>query len=319
VHRVIARRLLIAIPILFGVSLATFLFANLAPGDPLATLAHPGEGIRPSDLAGLRASLGLDQPLHIRYLTWLGQVLQGNFGASYITDRPVSSILLTHIPNSLLLMAIALVLSITLGILLGIFSAFRQYSFVDRLLTVVTLSGIAVPSYLLAIFVIYLFAVILAVLPPSGMQSPAGTDDVLLDRVRHLILPVAVLAFGNTAIFMRYTRSSVLEVMRQDYVTTAESKGLSTRVVRLRHILRNALLPIITIVGLTLPNLITGALFVETIFSWPGIAKAAVDASLQRDYPVIMGVALVTSVAIVISNLIADIAYAVVDPRIRNS
>jgi peptide/nickel transport system permease protein len=179
-------------------------------------------------------------------------------------------------------------------------------------------SGIAVPSYLLAIFVIYLFAVVLGLLPPSGMQSPAGAEDALLDRIRHLILPVAVLTFGNTAVFLRYTRNSVLEVMRQEYVTTAESKGLPRRVIRIRHILRNALLPVVTIVGLTLPNLITGALFVETIFSWPGIAKAAVDASLQRDYPVIMGVALVTSVAIVVSNLLADIAYAVVDPRIRH-
>ena len=318
-HRVIARRLLIAIPILFGVSLVTFLFANLAPGDPLSTLARPGEGIRPSDLASLRASLGLDQPLHVRYITWFTQVLQGNFGASIITDRPVTGILATHIPNSLLLMAIALGLSVVLGIALGIVSAFRQYSWTDRLLTVVTFSGLAVPSYLLAILVIYLFAVVLGLLPPSGMQSPAGTDNALVDRIRHLILPVAVLAFGNTAVFMRYTRSSVLEVMRQDYVTTAEAKGLGASTVRLRHILRNALLPIVTIIGLTLPNLITGALFVETIFSWPRIAKAAVDASLQRDYPVIMGVALVTSVAIVLSNLIADVAYAFVDPRIRHS
>jgi peptide/nickel transport system permease protein len=318
VHQVVARRLLIAVPILFGVSVVTFLFANLAPGDPLSTLARPGEGVRPSDLEGLRVRLGLDQPLHVRYVTWLAQVLQGNFGASFITDRPVTSILLTHIPNSLLLMATALALSIGLGILLGIVSAFRQYSWVDRLITVLAFSGIAVPSYLLAIFVIYVFAVVLGLLPPSGMQSPAGADDPLFDRIRHLILPVAVLTFGNTAVFLRYTRNSVLEVMRQEYVTTAESKGLPRRVIRVRHILRNALLPVVTIVGLTLPNLITGALFVETIFSWPGIAKAAVDASLQRDYPVIMGVALVTSVAIVVSNLLADIAYAVVDPRIRH-
>jgi len=318
VHQVIARRLLIAVPILFGVSVVTFLFANLAPGDPLSTLARPGEGVRPSDLEGLRARLGLDQPLHVRYVAWLLQVLQGNFGASFITDRPVASLLLTHIPNSLLLTGTALALSIVLGIVLGIVSAFRQYSWVDRLITVMAFSGIAVPSYLLAIFVIYVFAVVLGLLPPSGMQSPAGADDPLLDRIRHLILPVAVLTFGNTAVFLRYTRNSVLEVMRQEYVTTAESKGLPGRVIRFRHILRNALLPVVTIVGLTLPNLITGALFVETIFSWPGIAKAAVDASLQRDYPVIMGVALVTSVAIVVSNLLADIAYAVVDPRIRH-
>jgi peptide/nickel transport system permease protein len=318
VHRFIARRLLVALPILFGVSVVTFLFANLAPGDPLSTLARPGEGTRPSDLAALRTSLGLDQPLYIRYLTWLGQVVQGNFGASLIRDTPVTKLLLTHIPNSLLLMGIALTLSVILGTLLGVISAFRQYSWLDRGLTFVALSGIAVPSYLLAIFVVYLFAVVLGLLPPSGMQSAAGAADPLMDRVRHLILPVGVLTFGNTAIFMRYARSSVLDVMRQDYVTTARAKGLRDLLVRRRHILRNALLPIVTIVGLCLPNLITGALFVETIFSWPGIAKAAVDASLERDYPVIMGVALVTSVAIIASNLIADVAYAVVDPRIRH-
>lgn len=318
-HRVIARRLLIAIPILFGVSLVTFIFANLAPGDPISTLAHPGEGVRPSDLAALRESLGLNQPLYVRYLVWLGQVLQGNLGTSFITNRSVTSLLADHVPNSILLMGTALALSIVLGILLGVFSAFRQHSWADRLLTVVTFSGIALPSYLLAIFVIYLFAVVWAVLPPSGMQSPTGDVNPIVDRVRHMILPVAVLAFGNTAIFMRYTRSSVLEVMRQDYVTTASSKGLSPGTVRGRHILRNALLPMVTIIGLSLPALITGALFVETIFSWPGIAKAAVDASLQRDYPVIMGIALITSVAIILSNLIADITYAFVDPRIRYS
>ncbi len=189
----------------------------------------------------------------------------------------------------------------------------------DRLLTVSTFSGIAVPSYLLAIFVIYLFAVVLGLLPPSGMQSPAGADDPLFDRIRHLILPVAVLTFGNTAVFMRYTRTSVLEVMRQDYVddgrverpAEARSSGSGTSCATLSCRWSRSS-------GLTLPNLITGALFVETIFSWPGIAKAAVDASLQRDYPVIMGVALVTSVAIVVSNLMADIAYAFVDPRIRH-
>ena len=318
-HRVIARRLLIALPILVGVSIVTFLFANLAPGDPISTLVHPGEGVRPSDLAALRESLGLNQPLYVRYVVWLGQLLRGNLGSSFINDRPVTTILFDHIPNSILLMGTALSVSVVLGVVLGVFSAFRQHSWVDRLLTVVTFSGIALPSYLLAIFVIYLFAVVLAVLPPSGMQAPEGDVNPLIDRVRHLILPVSVLAFGNTAVFMRYTRSSVLEVMRQDYVTTARSKGLAPGAVRARHILRNALLPVVTIVGLSLPNLITGALFVETIFSWPGIAKAAVDASLQRDYPVIMGVALITSVAIVISNLIADIAYAFVDPRIRHS
>lgn len=316
-HAVIARRLLIAVPILFGVSLVTFLFANLAPGDPLATLAR-GEGMRPSDLASLRASLGLDQPLHVRYLTWLGQVLQGNFGASYITGRSVGNILATHIPNTLILMGTALFLSVTLGIALGILSAFRQFSWLDRLLTVITLSGIAIPSYLLAIFVIYLFAVVLDLLPPSGMQSAAGAADPLVDRIRHLILPAGVLTFGNAALFMRYTRTSVLDVMRQEYVITAVSKGLRPAVVNVRHILRNALLPVVTIIGLTLPNLITGALFVETIFSWPGIAKTTVDASLERDYPVIMGAALVTAVAVLISNLVADLAYAFVDPRIRH-
>jgi peptide/nickel transport system permease protein len=315
----IGRRLLIALPILVGVSIVTFLFANLAPGDPLSTLYRPDSGARPADLAALRESLGLDKPLHERYLAWIGQVVQGNLGYSVINHRSVADTLLHYIPNTLVLTVTALTIAVIGGVLFGIAAAYRQHSVVDRLLSVVVFLGISIPSYLLALLVIFLFAVVLKVAPASGMESATGSDVELLDRLHHLILPALVLAFGSAAVYMRYTRSSVLEVVRLDYVTTARSKGLGERAIRFSHVLRNALLPIVTIVGLSLPYLFTGALFIETMFSWPGIAKVAVDASLERDYPMIMGVALVTATTIVLSNLLADITYAYVDPRIRYS
>jgi peptide/nickel transport system permease protein len=313
----IGRRLLIAIPILVGVSIVTFTFAALAPGDPISTLYAPGSGARPGDLAALREALGLERPIHERYLAWIGQVVQGNLGYSYITNRSVTQTLLDHIPNTLSLTITALLISVVAGVSLGVVAAYRHHGPVDRALTATVFLGISVPSYLLALFAIFVFAVVLRWVPASGMRSAVGDGPELLDRMRHLVLPALVLAFGSAAVFMRYTRASVLEVMRLDYVTTARSKGLPEPAVRVRHVLRNALLPVVTVVGVSLPYLITGALFVETMFSWPGIAKIAVDSSLERDYPMIMGVALVSALAIVISNLIADIAYAFVDPRIR--
>lgn len=324
-RRYILRRLLIAVVIIFGVSVVTFTFANLAPGDPVQAMVKPGSDVRPSDLEALKKHLGLDRPWHERYLAWAGQVIRGNLGASFISGQPVSKQLADRIPNTLKLMGTALFISVFLGIALGIFSAFRQGSRVDNILTTIVFAGISLPSYLIALLAVLLFAVLpysfwgVKLFPATGIQDPTTTAPPLLDFLYHLALPAAVLAFGGTATFLRYTRASVLEVMRQDHVTTARSKGLTERRVQVRHILRNALLPVVTVLGLTLPSLITGALFVETLFTWPGVGSLAIQATQQRDYPLILAVGLVTSLVIVLSNLLTDITYAYVDPRIRYS
>ena len=324
-RRYILRRLLISIPILLGVTVVTFTFANLAPGDPISTMVRPGSDIKPADVERIKEALGLNKPWHERYLTWLGQVVQGNLGVSLQSGQSVQKALSSRIPNTLKLMLTALIVSLILGVLLGIFSAFRQGTRLDNIMTTIVFAGISLPSYLIALLAVLAFAVLpyelwgLKLFPATGIEDPISKDNELLDFIHHLILPASVLAFGGTATFLRYTRASVLEVMRQDHVTTARSKGLSERRVRFRHILRNALLPVVTVLGLTLPTLITGALFVERLFSWPGVGLLAIQSTELRDYPMIMGVGLVTSVTIIASNLLTDIAYAFVDPRIRFS
>jgi peptide/nickel transport system permease protein len=321
--RFIARRLLIAVPILLGVSVLTFTFANLAPGDPISALVRPGSDAKPRDVEKLKEALGLNKPLPERYVTWLGQVVQGNLGAELVGGGSIAKALARRIPNTIKLMGTALAISLLLGVTLGILSAFRQHSKLDNAMTVVVISGISLPPYLLAILAIYFFAVVpfqffgIKLLPAGGLQDPVSTLPPVIDELWHLILPALVLAFAGTATFLRYTRASVLEVMHRDFVTTARSKGLPERAVRLRHILRNALLPIVTVLGLTIPSLIVGAIFVETLFSWPGIGQYAIESTREHDYAAIMGVGLLTSAAIVGANLITDVAYAFVDPRIR--
>ena len=338
-RRYIIRRLLISIPILIGVSLVTFTFANLAPGDPISALVGPGSDIRSQDLEKLKHELGLDRPAPERYLAWLGLqpivalftgqqavpgILEGNLGVSY-QGQSVAKTLGQAIPNTLKLMLTALIISVTLGVLLGVFSAFRQGSRIDNLMTAVVFSGISLPSYLIALIAVFVFAVEIkdvtgfALFPAGGLQDPSSKLPPIVDQIWHMLLPALVLAFAGTATFLRYTRASVLEVMRHDYVTTARSKGLAEQTVRRRHVLRNALLPIVTVIGLSLPSLVTGALFVELLFSWPGVGRMAIEATKLHDYPVIMAVALLTSVVIVLANLATDIAYAFIDPRIRVS
>ena len=258
-----------------------------------------------------------------RYAAWLGQVVQGNLGVELVGGSSIAKALAKRIPNTIKLMGTALTISVVVGVLLGILSAFRQHSKLDNAMTVVVISGISLPPYLLAILAIYFLAVVpfqifgVKLLPAGGIQDPVSSLPPIVDELWHLILPALVLAFAGTATFLRYTRASVLEVMRQDHVTTARSKGLSERVVRIRHVLRNALLPVVTVLGLSLPSLIVGAIFVETLFSWPGVGQYAIESTREHDYAAIMAVGLLTSVAIIMSNLITDIAYAFVDPRIR--
>lgn len=315
--RYILRRILISIPVLFGITIVTFTFANLAPGDPVTAMIDPMIGLEPGDIYALKESLGLNKPIPVRYVIWLREILSGNLGFSYVSHRSVATMIVERLPQTLQLMVTAMIISMILGVSLGIYAAFHQYSILDNLFTLLVFIGISVPSFFFALLAIYTFALRIPLFPSSGMVEPLTTRDPIIDRLYHLVLPAAVLGIEGIAGYLRYTRASVLEVMRQDYVTTARAKGVTERVLRLRHVLRNALLPLVTIAGLSLPGLIGGALFIETLFSWPGMARLAIDATLGRDYPVIMGVGLISATMVLLSNLIADILYTIVDPRIR--
>ena len=314
----ILRRLLINVPVLIGITLLTFIAYNLAPGDPIDAMVDPSVVMDPVVLEAKRKALGLDQPLLVRYGIWLGQAVQGNLGFSYRSGEPVIERVGRRLPATLQLTLTALLIAIGLGIPLGIVSAIYQYSRLDYTLTFFAFTGISTPNFWLALGAIYLFALKFKILPSHGLGDP-DADFLVLERLHHLILPALVLGLERTAGFLRYTRSSMLEVLGQDYITTARAKGLKDRAILLRHGFRNALITIVTLIGLSLPALVGGSIIVEHIFAWPGMGQMAIAAINQRDYPILMGVALIASLVVLFSNLLADIAYAIVDPRIRYS
>ena len=321
------RRLLIAIPVLLGVSILNFTILHLAPGDPILALLGDDTGsetVSPEQLQSLREQWGLDQPVYIQYLKWLDRVvLHGDLGRSYISPEPVSQRILTRLPNTVLLTVSALLLALTVGVIVGVISALKQYSALDYSMTIVTMFGVSVPGFVIAIFALYVFSVKLQWLPIAGAQNLTGAAlpttflGIIGERIYHLILPASALAFESAATFMRYTRASMLETLGDDFIRTARAKGLAERAVIARHVLRKACLPLVTVVGLRLPSLFGGSVLIETIFSWPGIGTLSITAINERDYPLILGILLVFSVIVVAANLITDVAYAFVDPRVR--
>lgn len=314
--RYIIRRLLINIPVLFGITILVFIFIQLTPGDPVSAYLRPELGATEEMRQQMRVKLGLDQPAPVRYLRWLGQTVQGNLGYRIVGGQPVNVTLGRALKASGLLMGAALAIGCLIGIPLGILSALRQYSKLDFALTALAFLGVSSPSFLLGLGGLYLFGLKLGLFPIGGMFSTSGNVTVL-DVLHHLALPAMILGFGYVAIMMRYTRSSMLEVVRVAYVTTARAKGLRERLVILRHAFRNALIPIITIIGLALPEMVGGAVITETVFTWPGMGSLLVDAVNGRDYPLIMGISLTVAIAVLAANLITDITYAFADPRIR--
>ncbi|MEZ4870366.1 MAG: ABC transporter permease [Caldilineaceae bacterium] len=312
----ILRRIAINIPVLLAITVVVFLLINLAPGDPLDFFVNEEVGITREDLAHVAERYGLNDPLPVRYVKWLGQLLQGNLGFRFKNGDNVAEVLLVRIQRTLLLMGTALAMGVTAGVLLGLFAGLHQYSWSDFTLTALSFVGISMPAFVAGIFGLYLFSVKLGWFPSGGMRT-VGQPEALGDLLYHLILPATTLAIFNIASFMRYTRFSVLEVRQEDYVRTARAKGLRERLVAWRHIFRNAVLPIVTLTGLSLRGLVAGALFTETIYSWPGMGSLLVDAVAARDYPMVMGIMLVTAVVVLAANLITDIAYAAADPRIR--
>lgn len=310
------RRVAMMIPLLIGVSIILFTLVNLMPGDAVDLMVSPD--LAPEQAELRRARLGLDQPIHIRYVRWVGEIVQGNLGYSSTTRRPVSESIRTRLGPTILLMGSALVLSLIVGIFLGTISALKQRTATDHAATLAAFVGVCVPNFFLALLAIYFFSVTLGWLPSSGMRTP-GMPFSLADRLSRLIMPVLVLSFQSIAIFTRYMRSSMLEVIHADYIRTARAKGLSERIVVYKHALRNALLPIVTVLGLRVRWLFGGSVIIEQVFSWPGIGRLMVDSVFQRDTGMVMGIVMISAILVMIGNLLADIAYAVVDPRIRYS
>jgi peptide/nickel transport system permease protein len=313
-HAYVIRRLLLALPVLFGVSLLVFGVLHLAPGDPAAIML--GAQATREDVERLRHDLGLDQPLPAQYARWLGHVLRGDLGRSIPLGREVLPEVLLRFKATLVLTAGALLIAILIGLPAGILSATRQYSWLDRLSMGVAVTGVSLPVFWTGIMLIIVFALGLRWLPSAGMTSPYGKTGVL-DLLWHLVLPAVTLGTASAAALARLTRSSVLEIIRQDYVRSARAKGLGEAVVVGRHVLGNAVNPIITVLGIQVGYLLGGAILTETVFSWPGLGSMMVRAIQARDYPLVQGGVLLIATTFVLVNLAVDLLYAVFDPRIR--
>lgn len=304
-----------AIPLLFIITIISFAMMRMAPGDPTALMMDPM--IKQENLAAYKESYGLNDNVVIQYGRWLGNMVQGNFGESLIRQGvPVKDLILARLPNTLLLMLVSTIIAFLISIPLGVYSATRRNSKTDYAITFISFLGIATPSFWIGLMLIMVLSVHLGWFPIGGVAN-IGEPFSIWDRLHHLILPAFVLATADMAGLTRYSRSSMLDVLRQDYIRTAKANGFRKRTVIFRHGLRNALIPIITIFGLMLPSFIGGSVIIESVFAWPGIGLLFMDAAFQRDYPVIMAVVVIASALVVIGNLLADILYAVFDPRIE--
>ncbi|MGH7444468.1 MAG: ABC transporter permease [Longimicrobiales bacterium] len=321
----ILRRILGAIPLLIGIATIIFFVLNLAPGDPTAAMLNPN--MPPEIIEQLRRNLGLDQPIHIRYVKWMAAFFTGDWGYSMAQSRPVADILLDALPNTLILAAVSLLLVFAIGVVVGVIQAVRQHSMTDSSLSVIGLFFYSMPSFWLGLMLMLIFSLKASVwgwpiaLPPTGITSVdydfLSTAGKVRDRLVHLILPVSTLTLALAAGVARYTRGQMLEVVRQDYIRTARAKGLPERTVIFKHALRNSMIPVITLLGLNLPYLFSGTVFIETIFAWPGMGRVIFEAIFQRDYPLVMATSFLFAVMVVLGNLLADVLYAIADPRIR--
>jgi peptide/nickel transport system permease protein len=309
----IIQRVAFAIVMLLGVTMILFALMRLAPGGPEAVLV--GGEFSPEAAAQVRDRLGLDRPLATQYVAWVSAAARGDLGRSFKSGEPVATLIGERLGPTLHLTGGALVFALVVAIPLGVLAAVKRNSIWDTLASALALFGVSFPSFWLGIMLILLFSEVLHLLPPSGLSEYGREGDVLA-RLRHAILPTLTLGLIQMAAFMRFTRSSLLEVLRQDYVRTAHAKGLSAGRVVWRHALRNALIPVVTVIGLSLPTLVGGAVLTETVFAWPGVGRLAVGAVFERDYPIIMGVNLLIAAVVITANLLTDLAYGLVDPRI---
>lgn len=307
------------IPVFIGILFILFFILEQAPGTPVSNMMIPK--MTPEQKAELAQKLGLDIPWYERFVNWIGEALHGNLGYSINHKKPVVEVMGDYVGPTLLLALVSLSISILIGIPAGVISATRQYSLTDNVLTVVSFIGISIPSFFFGLLLLKNFAVDIQIFPLFGIKNPllmsTNPVDKALDVAWHLVLPSIVLGLGSSASFMRYTRSSMLEVIKQDYIRTARAKGLKEKTVIYRHAFRNAVIPIITLLGFWIPGLLSGAVVTESIFALPGLGKISVEASLTRNYPLILGINAMLAVLTLIGTLVADILYAIADPRIR--
>lgn len=313
-HIYIAKRLLIAVPTLLLVSIFVFLLQQLLPGDPI--LAMAGEDRDPATLDFLREKYGFNDPIPVQYFRWIAGVLQGDFGVSLRTNQPVLQLILEKLPVTIQLASMSIIFALIVGVPLGILASTKKNTWVDYVSNLIALTGLSVPNFWLGIMLIMLISVNLGWLPASGYVPP--TED-LARSIKTMLMPSFVLGTGLAASLMRHTRSSMLSVLKQDYIRTARAKGLSEKSVILGHALRNALLPIVTLTALLFGDLLAGAVLTEQIFTIPGFGKLIVDSVFNRDYAVVQGVVLCTAVAFILMNLIADVLYILLNPRMRSS
>ncbi len=314
--RYTVRRLIGAVPLLLGVAVLSFLFMHLAPGGPDALFARNAR-MTADQLAAIRHNMGLDQPGYVQLWRWVSNLARGDLGTSYSQYRPVSQVIWEVFPNTVLLMGSGLVIALVFSLVFGIAAARRPYGLFDNVTSFVSYFGLAMPVFWFGLMLQILFAVQLGWLPSAGMTSPQGGGP--LDVARHLALPAFTIAIGSIAGWSRYIRSSTVEQLHQDYVRTARAKGVEENRVVVGHVLRNALIPFVTVVAIDVPLYLTGSVLTETVFSWPGMGRLFYDSLTVRDYPVLMGILILGAVLIVLGNLVADLVYGLLDPRISLS
>jgi peptide/nickel transport system permease protein len=316
----VIRRLILIIPTFFLISAIVFTLIHLAPGDPVMVMVSR-HGLPQATQDRIREELGLNEPVPVQYVIWVGKLLRGDFGFSYVTGRNVLEWISNRVPATVELILTAEIISIIIAVTLGVIAAVKHYSLTDAVCSVTALVGYSAPSFWIAVIAIMVFAMILKWLPPGGMITVGviwGSPlDAIVDHLKHLIMPTSILVLGWTAYLFRMVRSSMLDVLNQDFIMTARAKGVKERVVIYKHALRNALLPVITYLGFSIGFLLGGAAVIENIFDWPGLGQFIVMVASNRDYPGLMGITMIISIMVLIANLCADVTYAIVDPRIR--
>jgi peptide/nickel transport system permease protein len=317
VKEYLARRVLQGLIVLGLVSVAGFGVLHLAPGGPAAIYAM-SPTMSTEDLERLTRELGLDRPLPVQYAAWVSGFVTGNWGRSYRDGRLVREVITDRMVATSVLVLSAFSIAVVVGVGIGVLSAVRQYSPADHVATLAAMIALSIPTFWLGLMAIYVFSVLLGMLPPGNIGT-IGADFSLADRLLHLVLPAGTLGVVMVATWSRYTRASMLEVIREDYIRTALAKGVSRATIVLKHALRNALIPLVTLAGLQLPLVFSGALVTETVFTWPGMGRLFVDSLGNRDYPVLMGILMLSALLVVVGNLLADVVYAVIDPRVHRS
>jgi len=320
--RSLLSRVLQGLALVLAVVVLNFVLVHAAPGDPVETIAGASGGMSPELMAQLRTQYGLDKPLLVQLGVYLGKVFSGDLGYSYFFNVPVLSMIIAHVPATLLLVVSSVLLAFVIGTTLGVLSSRKPNGLLSQFITVLSMVGFAAPVFWTGIMLVILFASIIPIMPISGMRSidaSGGGIKDMLDVLHHLVLPALTLSLVYLAQYSRLSRSSMLDVLGSDFIRTARAKGLADRVVMYKHALRNALLPVVTVLGLQFGNVMAGAILVETVFNWPGLGRLAFDSVLRRDYPTILGVLLFSSIVVIVMNIVTDLAYRMIDPRIKTA